>query len=313
MIINAGGRTDLVNYFSHWLFYRFEKGEVFSRNPFYPKQILSYKLNPTVVDCVVFCSKNYSPVLKDFYRIYNRFNVFCHYTITAYGKDIEPNVPDIEQSITVLRNLASQIGSQKVVWRYDPVIFTPYYNIEAHCKAFDYISRQLSGYINYCLFSFVDIYQRVTDAIGDIIIPNDEMKEMFCRKVGEIAKKNNIRVQTCATVASYEKYGVGLSGCVTSKILSQALNVNFKNVKHRGIRENCRCLTMRDIGAYNTCLNGCKYCYANTKPYEIKANLKLHNPQSELLIGEIQPDDIIKPATQVSFLTKENSFQQSLF
>lgn len=313
MIINAGGRTDLVNYFTTWLLYRFEKGEVLSRNPFYPNIVMSYKLHPSVVDCVVMCSKNYFPILKDLHRIYDRFNIFCNYTITAYGKDIEPNVPDIEESINTLKLLCRQTDKEKIVWRYDPVLFTPYYTVEQHCRTFDYISRQLSGYINYCVFSFVDLYQRVTDNIPNIIIPNDDMKEMFCRKIGEIAKKNGIRIQTCATVRNYSQSGIGLSGCVTSKILTNALNVKFQDIKHSGIRKNCRCLPMRDIGAYNTCPNGCKYCYANTKPYDIKNNLQKHDPYSPLLIGTLSPDDIIKPAVQTSFLSKEKSIQKTLF
>ena len=198
MIINTGGRTDIVNYFTPWLLNRFEMGEVYSRNPFQPQQVLIYKLNTKVVDCVVFCSKNYSPILKDFYKIYNKFNIFCHYTITCYDKDIEPNVPDIDFSIKTLQILSKQIGKQKIVWRYDPIIFTNKYTLELHCQAFDYISQFLSGHINYCLFSFVEIYPRVANRIPDIIYPTNDMKNMFVRKIGEIARKNNIRVQTCA-------------------------------------------------------------------------------------------------------------------
>ncbi|MBR1769175.1 MAG: DUF1848 domain-containing protein [Bacteroidales bacterium] len=313
MIINAGGRTDLVNYFSDWLFNRFEAGNVCSRNPFCPEQVISYELNPKLVDCVVFCSKNYEPFLKDFSRIYDNFNVFCHYTITAYGKDIEPQVPDIDKSISILKNLSLKIGKQRIVWRYDPVIFTPYYSLEEHCRTFDYISKHLSGYINYALFSFVDIYPRVINGIPEITIPDEEMKTEFCRRIGQTAKKNNIKIQTCATVESYENLGIGLSGCVTAKALGEALNTEFKNVKHVGIRKNCRCLPMRDIGAYNTCMNGCKYCYANTRPSEILSNIARHNPNSPLLIGEIEERDTVKKAKQVSFLKNGTYNQPSLF
>ena len=105
MIINTGGRTDTVNYYSDWLLNRFEEGFVYSRNPLFPNHITKYTLDPSVVDCVVFCSKNYRPILSELHRITDRFNVFCHYTITAYGKDVEPNVPDIDQSIDACRTL----------------------------------------------------------------------------------------------------------------------------------------------------------------------------------------------------------------
>lgn len=34
----------------------------------------------------------------------------CHYTITAYGKDIEPHVPDIDRSIDILIELSAKVG-----------------------------------------------------------------------------------------------------------------------------------------------------------------------------------------------------------
>ncbi|WP_050738260.1 DUF1848 family protein [[Mannheimia] succiniciproducens] len=93
MIINTGGRTDTVHYYSKWLLKRFEEGYVLSRNPLFPNKVTRYELTPETVDCVVFCSKNYRLILPDLHKITDRFNTYFHYTITAYGKDIEPGVP----------------------------------------------------------------------------------------------------------------------------------------------------------------------------------------------------------------------------
>ena len=65
MIINTGGRTDTVQYFTKWLLKRFEEGFVYSRNPLFPNKVNRYELAPDKVDCVIFCSKNYAPILND--------------------------------------------------------------------------------------------------------------------------------------------------------------------------------------------------------------------------------------------------------
>lgn len=98
MIINTGGRTDTVQYYTEWLLNRFSGGYALSRNPLFPNKVIRYELTPDTVDSVVFCSKNYKPILSRLHEITDRFHTYFHYTITAYGKDIEPSVPGIEES-----------------------------------------------------------------------------------------------------------------------------------------------------------------------------------------------------------------------
>ena len=99
MIINTGGRTDTVQYYTEWLLNRFSEGYVLSRNPLFRNKAIRYELTPDTVDCVVFCSKNYEPILPRLHEITDRFNTYFNYTITAYGKDIEPGVSGIEESM----------------------------------------------------------------------------------------------------------------------------------------------------------------------------------------------------------------------
>ncbi len=72
MIINTGGRTDTVQYYTKWLLNRFAQGYVLSRNPLFPNKVTRYELTPDTVDCVVFCSKNYKPILPRLHDIESR-------------------------------------------------------------------------------------------------------------------------------------------------------------------------------------------------------------------------------------------------
>jgi len=134
MIINTGGRTDTVQYYTEWLLNRFSEGYVLSRNPLFPNKVTRYELTPDTVDCVVFCSKNYKPILPRLHEITDRFHTYFHYTITAYGKDIEPGVPGIEESMETLIKLAGLVGKQRIAWRYDPVLLTKEYTVQRHIE-----------------------------------------------------------------------------------------------------------------------------------------------------------------------------------
>ena len=305
MIINVGGRTDIVNYYSDWLFKRFEQGFVYSRNPFYPNYVYKYELNPNIVDCVVFCSKNYKPILANLHKITDNYKVFCHYTITAYSKDIEPNVPDIEESIKTLIELSNVVGKSRIAWRYDPILLTKFYTIEKHLETFDFIARELSPYVSFCIFSFVEMYKKLETNMPEIIPFTQETKSEILTGLGETSQKYGLKIQTCAAGEDYSKYGILQSGCITSKILSDANSLYFKKVPHKGNRKNCKCMPTRDIGAYDTCPNGCKYCYANRNPSVAHKNMKLHNPDSPILIGNIKDTDIIIEGKQESFLLNQ--------
>jgi hypothetical protein len=86
-------RTDIPAYFSEWFFNRIKAGFVLTRNPYYHEQVTKYLLTPELVDCISFCTKNPAPMLDRLDEI-SKFRQFWFVTITPYGKEIEPNVPN---------------------------------------------------------------------------------------------------------------------------------------------------------------------------------------------------------------------------
>lgn len=310
MILNTGARTDTVQYFSKWLLKRFEEGYVLTRNPFYPNKVTRYELAPEKIDCVLFCSKNYRPILKDLHKITEKYNTYFHYTITAYGKDVEPGVPSIDESIETLYELEKIVGKNRLSWRYDPVLLTEKYTFETHIKTFEYMASKIANHVDRCIFSFVEMYKKLERNMPEIILMTDTDKDIIAKSLGEIALKNGLRIQTCGTNGDFTRYGIQKSGCATLDILGRANGINFRKLKHNGMRNGCHCIESHDIGAYETCLNGCKYCYANKNHKKAFENYKLHDPDSPLILGNILETDIIQQGMQDSFLEKG---QQLLF
>ena len=289
MIINTGGRTDTVQYYTPWLLERFRQGFVYTRNPLFPSKVIRYELDPSVVDCVVFCSKNYRPILPHLREITDRFHTYFFYTITAYGKDIEPNVPLVDESIETLAALSLAVGRQRVAWRYDPVLLSGKYTVERHLETFRYMAEKLAPHIDRCIFSFVEMYRKLEYNFPSLIpLSPDEMNMLACG-LGRIAAENGIHIQTCGTDADYSRYGIRRSG-----------------LRHSGMRKGCHCIASRDIGAYDSCPNGCRYCYANTDFRKAEENYRKHDPSSPLLIGDVNEGDEIIRGVQKSFLKNDD-------
>lgn len=302
MIINTGGRTDTVQYYSEWLLRRFAEGYVLTRNPLFPHKVTRYELTPELVDCVVFCSKNYRPILPRLREITDRYASYFYYTITAYGRDIEPGVPSVEESMETLIELSRQVGRQRVAWRYDPLLLTRDYTLERLLAAFERMARVLAPHIDRCIFSFIEIYKKVELNLPQLIVWSPEQMEEAARGLGEIAQRYGIYLQTCGTNGDFRRYGIHPSGCITLDILGRANGLVFKQLRHKGMRQGCHCIESRDIGAYDSCPNGCLYCYANRTPQKARANFRLHDPASPLLIGNLQPGDQLTCGAQKSFL-----------
>lgn len=305
MIINTGGRTDTVQYYSEWLLKRFQEGFVYSRNPLFPAKVTRYELTPEKVDCVVFCSKNYEPILERLHEITGRFNTYFYYTITAYDKDIEPRVPSIDKSIETLLKLENIVGKNRIAWRYDPILLTDKYTIEYHLKTFENMTNRLSNHIDRCIFSFVEMYKKLSVNMPELKPIAENQKLILAKEMGKIASKYKILLQTCATNYDYTHFGIHKSGCMTLETLGRANGVKFKKLKHKGMREFCNCIETRDIGAYDTCPNGCKYCYANSTPKTAIENFKLHDKNSPILFGKISETDVIQQGKQISFIDED--------
>lgn len=312
MILNTGARTDTAQYYSQWLLKRFEEGFVYTRNPLFPNKVTRYELSPDKIDVVMFCSKNYAPILPRLREITDKYRTYFHYTITAYGKDVEPGVPSIGESMETLVELEKIVGKGRIAWRFDPVLLTEKYTAERILDTFARMAEKLAPHVDRCIFSFVEMYKKLETNMPELIPLTQADKDRIAEGMGKTAQKYGLWLQTCGTNGDYSRYGIHASGCATLEIFGKANGCRFKDVRHKGLREGCHCIESRDIGAYDTCLNGCKYCYANKSPQKARENYRLHDPDSPLLLGRLGENDVLTDGNQKSFLQPETR-QCSLF
>ena len=307
MIINTGCRTDIPAFYSKWLINRIEEGYVLVRNPYNHFSVTRYSLDSEVVDCLAFCTKNPEPILKYIDKL-DKYKQYWFVTITPYGKEIEPNVPDKEHIIESFKKLAKHIGIDSIGLRYDPIFIGEGFTVERHIEEFQKIIQALKGYTNHCTISFLDLYEKVKKNVPDIKPPTMEEQIKIGKAFAKIGRENEMIIHSCCEKTFLSKYGIDCKGCMTKGIIENAIKEKLNPPKVKNIRQACNCLMGNDIGAYDSCGHLCKYCYANTNKKLVIENMKRHIETSPFLIGEAEAEDRVHKANQKSWISRQISF-----
>jgi hypothetical protein len=306
MILNTGQRTDIPAFYPKWLANRIKEGFVCVRNPYNPIQVSRYVINPEVVDAIGFCTKNPEPFFP-YLDLVKDYGQFWYVTMTPYGKDIEPMVPDKERVIEAFKFLSGKVGTKAIGWRYDPIFVSDKYTIDFHLRAFEKMASSLEGYTEVVVISFIDLYEKVKRNFPEVRAVSEKDKLFLGKGIIRIAGDHGMLVKPCAEGDFLEKYGADCRGCMTIADYERAIGNKLNAPKIKGARSECACYLSCDIGAYDTCGHLCRYCYANNDASLVKTNMKNHDPDSPFLIGNYRPDDKINDVSQKSWINGQMS------
>lgn len=297
MIISASRRTDIPALYSPWLLNRLRAGEVLVRNPYNRRQVSRIRLDPALVDCVVLWSKNPAPLLPQLHAIQSLgFPLLLHFTITGCEPGLEPGLPGLDERVATFCNLSRQLGPERVLWRFDPIVLTRSQGAEAVLQRFAALAKQLQGYTHQCSISFVSLYAKCRRNLAGIDLqPNDDaIKISLAQRLDALARCHGIRLVACCDTLLINTCGIAQAHCIDAAQIGALTGSTLRARKDAGQRPECGCTISVDIGAYDSCPHGCRYCYANTSRAAVARNCALHDPASPLLIGQLQGDESIR-------------------
>ncbi|MEG0759389.1 MAG: DUF1848 domain-containing protein [Raoultibacter sp.] len=286
MILSASRRTDIPCYYSEWFMNRIRAGYVLTRNPMNHAQLSKIPLSPDIVDCIVFWTKdaaNMLPNLDELDRL--GYKYYFQFTLTPYDRTLEANLrPKAEIEDTFIE-LSKRIGRERVVWRYDPIILNDTLDTQYHKAQFVRMFEKLSPYTDTVTISFVDMYPKLkTHLIRPIT--EDEIAKLSAF-IAKTTKEHGIRAVACCEKDDLTKYGIERSSCIDRERIENIIGCPLDVKPDKNQRGGCGCFKSIDIGVYNTCLNGCVYCYANDSSVTTSRRHASHNPENEILIGNV--------------------------
>ncbi len=301
MIVSASRRTDIPAFYAPWLINRIRAGYCTVPNPFNARQVRRVSLKPEDVDVIVFWTRSPRPLFPYLDELDARgYRYYFQYTLLGYPPEIDPHSPALRAGLDAFRELAESVGPQRVIWRYDPIVFTELTPPEYHRDQYARIAHALRGYTGLSVVSVLTIYPKIRKRLelmarqGAPLYPPGEngagwyKAEWFAslmRDLASIASEGDMQITSCAQEVGLERYGILPGKCVDDEYIAAVFSLDVAHTKDPGQRKACGCVLSRDIGMYDSCLFGCRYCYATGSFERARVNHAAHDPQSPSLLG----------------------------
>jgi hypothetical protein len=267
MIVSVSRRSDIPAFHGAWFMEHLRRGEVEVRNPFRPAQARTVSLKKQDVDALVFWSRDPRPFLGHMPEIERGgYPYYFLITVSGYPRLLEPSTPRIGEAVIFFRKLAGSIGRRRVIWRYDPVIFTEPTGFDFHVDNFSKLAGLLAPFTSRVIVSFFDPYPKVLRRLQKAGIDAGsaagtlEQQLDLLERFAVSAAAAGLEIQSCAEAATAA--GVPSGKCIDEKLLEELFGLNLSYRKDPSQRKLCLCQQSVDIGSYGTCRHGCLYCYA---------------------------------------------------
>lgn len=246
------------------------------------RKLFEVSLAEEDVVCIVFWTKNAGPLVPDLDELHRRgYNFTFLYTINNYPALIEPRVPAIAHTLKTVQALCERYPGPVLRWRYDTIVLTEFLDRQWHLENFSSLCRMLAPYTRECIFSFCDYYRKtirnMERRVPDHVRPDEAQCLDLVAELAEEAALHGITLASCAHEFLVSGK-VTKARCIDPEILGRLVDTPEKKMAVWGLktaptRKECGCAASRDIGAYDTCVHGCAYCYANTDPEKASRNL----------------------------------------
>ena len=295
MIISASRRTDIPAFYTAWFMERVRAGFCTVPNPFNANQVSAISLAPQDVDAIVFWTRNPRPLLSHLPELDAcGYHYLFQYTLLDYPRWLETRTPPVEAAIDAFRELSARIGPERVIWRYDPLVFTRSIDADYHRRKFAKIAVALAGCTRRLVVSVVDDYAKTrrrlrqlndeTPVAKETIAEDGAFAELM-RDLARIAGEQGMEIQSCAETLDLQSYGIRPGKCIDDDLLRRLFGLDIAGTKDPSQRAHCGCVVSKDIGMYNSCLFGCQYCYATGSFDAVHTRYVQHDPHAPSLFG----------------------------
>ncbi len=220
---------------------------------------------------------------------------YFQYTVLNNPRALDVKGPVLDSALETFKKLSEQINPEKVIWRYDPIVFTPQMDVKFHIESYRRIAESLKGATQRSVISVMDFYQKTAKRLRQVAKEGTPVKQVPDAEFGnlmtglaEIASENGMEIYSCAEELKLDQYGIKPGKCVDDAYIRKVFGIDVTHKKYPAQRKACGCVVSKDIGAYDTCLFGCQYCYATGNFERAQERHKKHESWWNSIIGDFE-------------------------
>ncbi len=290
MIVSASRRTDIPAFYSRWFMNRLRAGFCEVRNPFNATQVSRVSLVPEDVEAIVFWTRDPRPLAPRLPELRAMgHEPFFLFTLLDNPRVLDPKCPGPETAIPAFAALAEALPG-RVVWRYDPVVLTEKTPPDWHRRTFERLCGRLSGLTGRVVVSLVEPYRKIAGRMAALagegygpLPPDPEAALRLFADLRDMAAARGMTLATCSQPEMFEAAGIPAGRCIDPAWIERHSGRPVAAAKDPNQRPRCGCAPSRDVGAYDRCLFGCRYCYATASFERAGAAFARHDPDAACL------------------------------
>lgn len=297
MIISASRRTDIPAFYAGWLINRIREGYCTVPNPFNANQVSEVSLQPQNVDALVFWTRNPRPLFPFLAELDERgYRYLFNFTLLNNPRQLDAHGPNVKSSIRIFRELCERIGPERILWRYDPIVCSNRTDASFHRRTFEQLAGELKDHTKRCTVSLVQVYRKAARRLRDLAAQGIELHEWtgseitaLMQSLSDTAKRCGMELFSCAQETDFSAHGIKPGKCIDADYISKIFEIRLSDKKDPAQRSHCGCSVSKDIGMYDSCLFGCRYCYATGSFERSRMNYRKHRVESPSLLGWYLP------------------------
>jgi hypothetical protein len=220
------------------------------------------------------------------------YKYYFLYTLMNNPRPMDPKCPSLTESLRTFRELSDHVGPHRVVWRYDPIVFTQQTDSLFHQRTYGHIAHALSGFTRRSVISMLSVYLKLQKRLRhmaemgfDLLECNEKAFQELMESMVHDARNNGMEVFSCAEERDLGSYGVFPGKCIDDEYIYRVFGIRLNPRKDPSQRKQCGCVVSKEVGMYDSCLFQCRYCYATSSFERARENYTTHRPESPSLVG----------------------------